>query len=94
MLLGGGPLLLRVAKWAKKNNYSVYVITSPRHANEEIQINGDSLSGKLKENKIPFAITSSIEEQRNIIKQGIAVNMQHVNNLFSRIEKYWVLFVI
>ena len=72
MLLGGGPLLLRVAKWAKKNNHSVYVITSPRHANEEIHINGDSLSGKLKENKIPFAITSSIEEQRNIIKQGIA----------------------
>lgn len=36
LLLGGGELLLRLAKWAKESGFDIAVVTAPRHASETI----------------------------------------------------------
>jgi methionyl-tRNA formyltransferase len=58
LLLGGGSLLRDLCKWAKKNNFAIRVITSPRHATEHIE--GIVLKKFLEEESIPHIVSESI----------------------------------
>lgn len=59
LLLGGGSLLWELCKWAKQNNFSVRIITSPRHASE--MIDGIEFNKLLKDESIPHFISENIK---------------------------------
>lgn len=59
VLLGGGPLLVSLALWCKSKGVPIYVVTSPRHA-EEIVENGSSLSQILDLHSISYLVESDI----------------------------------
>lgn len=69
MLLGGGPLLMAMALKLKKDKSAVDVITSPRHAAELIWFGGKALSLEniLKENTVPYRISSDINTDQNFL---------------------------
>jgi len=60
LLLGGGNLLVRLAAWAKDKGHPVQIITSPRHAEEIVGQEGNSLAKQLEKNSVPVLVTETI----------------------------------
>ena len=60
LLLGGGKLLRKIALWIKKENLSLIVVISDRHAKEEFE--GKKLDEFLKENNIKFQISNELDD--------------------------------
>lgn len=59
LLLGGGQLLAQLSEWAKANGFGIGVITSPRHAIEEV--GGEALEQALKRLSIEFSISEKLD---------------------------------
>ena len=58
-MLGGGHLLLALARWCKSEEAPISVITAPRHAADKIE-HDNSLDQILTEENIPFIIVKDI----------------------------------
>lgn len=59
ILLGGGQLLRMLSKWAPENGYTVKVITSPRHAVE--QLDGMALDAYFTSSGVDCLVTEKID---------------------------------
>ena len=78
VLLGGGHLLLTLARWFKSEGELISVITAPRHAAEQIE-NGSSLDQILTDENIPFINVADIVTDE-------------VTDFLGDLKK-WILFV-
>ncbi len=65
VLLGGGFLLLRLVRWCLSERIAIFVVTSPRHADELIDSNS-SLKEILTFEKVPFIIVEDISSTKVI----------------------------
>tara|TARA_B100001989_G_C24512751_1_gene451377 strand:+ start:37 stop:1062 length:1026 start_codon:yes stop_codon:yes gene_type:complete len=84
ILLGGGRLLIALAKWCKCEGESVFVVTSPRHA-EEIIESGKSFVDILSIEKISYIVVEEISS--NEVKNYVG----DLTNAFSlSISAAWI----
>jgi len=60
LLLGGGSLLISLAKWCKSEGIPISVITSPRHSKEYLY-HDSTLNDELQNLTLPYLITKSID---------------------------------
>jgi methionyl-tRNA formyltransferase len=60
ILIGGGSLLARLARWALTEGINVQVITSPRHAEHKISSNYKDFASCLTGEGIPYVVSESI----------------------------------
>ncbi len=65
MLFGGTTLLAQCALLLKQRGAKVYVVTSPRHAEEKIK--GTVLTEILRENDIPFEVSTDAPRDPKVI---------------------------
>lgn len=67
ILFGGAPLLLNAALWLKKNQYQLFVYTSPRHAEEVLDDQGNHLGALLKAAGIDYVATEDINTEPSLL---------------------------
>ena len=60
VLIGGGEILLELCRWARETNVDVLVVTSPRHANEQLP-SGINLRLSLQTLEISFIEVEDID---------------------------------
>lgn len=71
ILLGGGKQLLCLADYFLKQDYSVLIVTSPRHATEIIADNATTFLTQLQEMQVPYEICNQLDEKSEPIKEFI-----------------------
>jgi methionyl-tRNA formyltransferase len=83
VLLGGGEILRRLVTWANDSQFTVKVITSPRHVSEELD--GKSLRNFLENTNIDFIAVEEI--QTHEVKKFLG---RSVNTLYLSLGAAWI----
>ncbi len=71
ILFGGGSLLAHLVKKLKQEGFSVFVVTSDRHADERIAVEAQSISLMefLKKNRVDFTVAGDISTDAGVISR-------------------------
>src|SRR3990167_20783 len=74
ILFGGAPLLAATAKMAQGMNLALFVYTSPRHIEEVLDDQGNTLKDELDKLKIKYCITENINQEKDELFQQVDAN--------------------